>query len=192
MPHLEQPRTPLTPQEVELAFEYLLAVQDPSEHAVSAIVDRTNAVPTPTYLLMRLAEDIIRPVTDVAADADLGADSFALDEVGGVLPATLEEWTRECVPSALWGVANTIIRFTENLLRREGEDIVDTLKMMRAEHLAMAAAFHGAHRWPHHRGSGCAPGAVVRTHPVRTESMRIGWSRCSGAGRLRASRVSLT
>ncbi|MFJ9588751.1 hypothetical protein [Streptomyces acidicola] len=76
---------------------------------------------------MRLAEDIVLPVTDLAPGADPCADSFALDEVGGVLLATLEEWTSECVPSAIWGVANTIIRFTENVLRQEGEDIVVTL-----------------------------------------------------------------
>ncbi|MCX4598827.1 hypothetical protein OG819_58195 [Streptomyces sp. NBC_01549] len=149
MPHLEQPRTPLTPEEVELAFEYVLAIQDNSDHAVAAVFDRTKAVAAPAVPLLRLAEDIILPVTDLAADADPCADSFALDEVGGVLLAALEEWTRECVPSAIWGVANTIIRFTENVLRQEGEDIVDTLKTMRTEHLEQARAAYpsgGAHQ----------------------------------------------
>lgn len=140
MPHPEQSRTPLTPEEVELAFEYVLAIQGHSEHALTTIVDRTRDVPAPTYLLLRLAEDIILPVTDLADDADPCADSFALDEVGGVLLAALQEWTSECVPSAIWGVANTIIRFTENVLRQEGEDIVDTLKTMRTEHLERAHA----------------------------------------------------
>ncbi|MFC9431661.1 hypothetical protein [Streptomyces sp. NPDC056987] len=144
MPYLEQPRMPLTPEEVELAFEYLLAVQNPHGHAVTAICDRTKGVPEPAFLLMQLAEDILRPVTDLAVDADLCADSFALHEVGNILLAMLEEWTRECLPSSLWGIANTIIRFTENVLRKEGEDIVDTLKTMLAEHLALAAAFHSA------------------------------------------------
>ncbi|MFF7452072.1 MULTISPECIES: hypothetical protein [unclassified Streptomyces] len=138
MPHLGQSRTPLTPEEVELAFEYVLAIQGQSQHTVATIVDRTGAAPAPSYLLLRLAEDIILPVTDLAADADPCADSFALDEVGGVLLATLEEWTQECIPSAIWGLANTIIRFTENVLRQEGEDIVDTLKTMRTEHLERA------------------------------------------------------
>ncbi|MFJ8948370.1 hypothetical protein ACIRG4_34995 [Streptomyces sp. NPDC102395] len=80
------------------------------------------------------------PVTDLAPDADPCADSFALDEAGCVLLATLQEWTRECVPSAIWGIANTIIQFTENVLRQEGEDIVDTLKTMRTEHLERARA----------------------------------------------------
>lgn len=144
MPHLEQSRTPLTPEEVELAFEYVLAIQDQSQHAVATIVDRTRAVPAPSYLLLRLAEDIILPVTDLAADADPCADSFALDEVGGVLLATLEEWTQECIPSAIWGLANTIIRFTENVLRQEGEDIVDTLKTMRTEHVERARAAYAS------------------------------------------------
>jgi hypothetical protein len=54
-----------------------------------------------------------------------------------VLLATLEEWTRECIPSAIWGLANTIIRFTENVLQQEGED-TGTLKTMRTEHLERA------------------------------------------------------
>jgi hypothetical protein len=140
MPYLVQPRTPLTPEEVELAFEYLLAIQDHSEHALATVIDRTKAVPAPTYLLLRLAEDIIIPVTDLAPDADPCADSFALDEVGCVLLAALEEWTRECIPSSIWGIANTIIRFTENVLRQKGEDTVDTLKTMRTEHLERARA----------------------------------------------------
>ncbi|MER6374435.1 hypothetical protein ABT255_40130 [Streptomyces mirabilis] len=101
MPHLEQPRTPLTPEEVELAFEYLLAIQAHSEHSLATVIDRTIAVPAPTYLLLRLAEDNILPVTDLAPDADPCADSFALDEVGCLLLAALEEWTRECCPVSL-------------------------------------------------------------------------------------------
>lgn len=46
----------------------------------------------------------------------------------------------KCIPSAIWGIANTIIRFTENVLRQEGEATVDTLKTMRTEHLERARA----------------------------------------------------
>ncbi|WP_157857378.1 hypothetical protein [Streptomyces yerevanensis] len=45
-----------------------------------------------------------------------------------------------CVPSSIWDIANTIIRFTENVLRQEGEDTVDTLKTMRTKHLERARA----------------------------------------------------
>ncbi|MFE4997729.1 hypothetical protein ACFRH4_41665, partial [Streptomyces mirabilis] len=162
MPYLEQPRTPLTAEEVELAFEYLLAIQDRSEHALAAVIDRTNAVPAPTVLLLRLAEDVILPVTDLAPDADPCA-SFALDEVGGVLLAALEEWTRECVPSAIWGIANTIIRFTENVLRQEGEDTVDDA----------------------HRAPGAGPRGVTPPWPVRTSSAPLcapGAYRAAGGG----------
>ncbi|MEV7980813.1 hypothetical protein [Streptomyces sp. NPDC086519] len=58
----------------------------------------------------------------------------------GILLAALQQWTNECVPSAIWGVANTIIRFTDSVLRQEGEDIVDTLKTMRTERLERAHA----------------------------------------------------
>jgi len=85
-----QPRTSLTPEEVELAFEYLLAIQAGSEHALGTVIDRAKAVPAPTVLLLALAEDIILPVTDLAPDADPCADS-ALDEVGCVLPSALRD-----------------------------------------------------------------------------------------------------
>ncbi|MGW2698096.1 hypothetical protein [Streptomyces sp. NPDC001296] len=42
-----------------------------------------------------------------------------------------EEWTRECVPSAIRGIVNTIIRFAEDVLRQEGKDTVDTLEARR-------------------------------------------------------------
>jgi hypothetical protein len=119
MPHLEQPRTPLTPEEVELAFVYLLAIQDHSEHAMATVIDRTNAAPAPTALLLRPAEDISLPVRDLAADADPSANSFARHEIGCVLHATLVAWTRACVPGAIWGIANTVIRLTENVLQRK-------------------------------------------------------------------------
>ena len=135
----DQPYTPLTPYEVELAFEYLLAVQNPEGDGVSALIESTHAEPVPAFMLLRLAKEIIRPVTDLADDADPNADSFVLHEVGNILLAALEEWTRECLPSALFGIANIILGFAEDILRKEGEDIVDTLKTMRTEHLERAA-----------------------------------------------------
>lgn len=55
-------------------------------------------------------------------------------------------------PQCHLGGANTIIRFTENVLRREGEGIVDTLKTMRTEHLERTRAAYP---------SRCAPNAPV-------------------------------
>ncbi|MFF4962993.1 hypothetical protein ACFY2Z_39580 [Streptomyces sp. NPDC001222] len=50
---------------------------------------------------------------------------------GGAVLQAAEEWTRECVPSAIRGIVNTIIRFTEDVLRQEGKDTVDTLEARR-------------------------------------------------------------
>ncbi|MGW5479938.1 hypothetical protein [Streptomyces sp. NPDC004008] len=50
---------------------------------------------------------------------------------GGAVLQAAEEWTRECVPSAIRGIVNTIIRFAEDVLRQEGKDTVDTLEARR-------------------------------------------------------------
>ncbi|MET8481865.1 hypothetical protein ABZV68_32530 [Streptomyces clavifer] len=134
----DQPYTPLPPYEVELACEYLLAVQNPEVDGVSALIESTHAEPMPTFILLRLSEDIIRPVTDLADDADPNADSFVLHKVGDILLAALEEWTRSCLPSALFDIAHIILGFAEGILRKEGKDIIDTLKTMRTEHLERA------------------------------------------------------
>ncbi|MHA5054841.1 hypothetical protein [Streptomyces sp. SD15] len=45
-----------------------------------------------SFVLLRLAEDIVFPATAVADDADPCGDSFALDEVGCVLLSALQGW----------------------------------------------------------------------------------------------------
>lgn len=127
---------------MELVFDYILALQTGGQYAFSSVFERAGADPVPGFLLLRLAEDIIFPVTAVAPDADPSADPFALDEVGCVLLATLQERTSECLSSATWSVAHTIIRFTKNIIQQEGEDTADTLKAMRTEHLERARAAH--------------------------------------------------
>ncbi|MFJ9968890.1 hypothetical protein [Streptomyces avermitilis] len=82
MPYLIPSRTPLTPEQVERGFDYLLALQMGDGASVAG---RAEADPELTFILLRLAEDIVSPVTAVDGEADPCADSFALDEVGCVL-----------------------------------------------------------------------------------------------------------
>jgi hypothetical protein len=83
-------------------------------------------------------------------EADPCVDSFALDEVGGVLLSTLRDWTRDSPTTAAPGITRSIIRFTVSVLPDpDHADTADTLEAMRDARLVLAHAVHyvpGAHR----------------------------------------------
>ncbi|MYU23727.1 hypothetical protein [Streptomyces sp. SID8352] len=148
MPYLIPPRTPLTPEQVERGFDYLLALQ---MGGGAAVAGRAEADPELAFVMLRMAEDIIWPVTALDADADLCADSFVLDEVGCVLLSALRDWARDSPTTAVPGIARSIIRFVENVVPDPDDhgDTCATLEAMRDGHLALAHAVHsapGAHR----------------------------------------------
>ncbi|GGK31611.1 hypothetical protein GCM10011583_74310 [Streptomyces camponoticapitis] len=153
MPYLIPPRTPLTPEQVELGFDYLLALQ---MGGGAAVAGRAEADPELAFVLLRLAEDIVGPATAVDGEAELSADSFALDEVGCALLSVVRDWARDSPVTAVPGIARSIIRFTVNVIPDPGNpDTADTLEAMCDEHLVLAHSVHSA------------PGAH-RVHPVRT------------------------
>ncbi|MEV5434106.1 hypothetical protein [Streptomyces sp. NPDC052701] len=106
MPYLPPPRTPLTPDQVERGFDYLLALQ---MGGGAAVAGQAEADPEPAFVLLRLAEDIIWPVTAVDSDSDPCANSFALDEVGCVLLSALRDWAQNSLITAALGIARSII-----------------------------------------------------------------------------------
>jgi hypothetical protein len=86
----------MTPQAVELAFEYLLPLQTDGEYAFSSVFEQArDANELPGHLLLRLAEDIVFPVTAVAPEP----------------PSTDPAWTRPWTAS--WS------RRTSTLARRK-------------------------------------------------------------------------
>ncbi|MFD4341818.1 hypothetical protein ACFWPP_32120 [Streptomyces anulatus] len=138
MPYLIPPRTPLTPEQAERGFDCLLALQTGGGAAVAG---RAEADPELAFVMLRLAEDIIWPVTAVdEATTDPCADSFALDEVGCVLLSALRDWVRDSPTTAAPGIARSIIRFVENVIPgpEDHGDTRATLETMRAEHVAHA------------------------------------------------------
>ncbi|MET9834542.1 hypothetical protein ABZ078_35810 [Streptomyces sp. NPDC006385] len=147
MPYLIPPRTPLTPEQVERAFDYVLALQMGGGEAIAG---RAEADPELAFVLLRLAEDVIWPVTAVDGDTDPCADSFALDEVGCVLLSAPRDWARDSPTRAVPGIARSIIRFTVNVIPDpDHADTADTMEAMRDEHLVLVHAVHsapGAHR----------------------------------------------
>ncbi|MFI1572230.1 hypothetical protein ACH4VQ_15495 [Streptomyces anulatus] len=116
------------------------------------------------FVLLRLAEDIIWPVTAVDEETTAPcADSFALDKVGCALLSA----PRDSPTTAAPGIARSIIRFTVNVIPDpEHPDTADTLEAMHDEHLVLAHAVHsapGAHRDAHHRPLGALhPMGVLR------------------------------
>lgn len=99
MPYLIPSRIPLTPEQVERGFDYLLEL---SQGGGAAVAGQAEADPELVFVLLRLAEDIIWPVTAVAGGSDPCADSFALDEVGCVLLSALRDWARDSPLRRRW------------------------------------------------------------------------------------------
>ncbi|WP_228974744.1 hypothetical protein [Streptomyces sp. DH12] len=142
MPYLIPTRTPLMPEQVEQGFDYLLALQTGGGTYAAGWVE---AIPELAFTLLRLAEDIIWPVTAVDGEADPRADS-ALDEVGVVLLSALRDCARNSPTTAVPGIARSITRFVENVIPDpDGHgDTCATLEAMRDEHLVLAHAVHSA------------------------------------------------
>ncbi|MEU7348705.1 hypothetical protein ABZ778_33330 [Streptomyces bacillaris] len=137
MSYLIPSRAPLTPEEVDRVFDYLLALQTGGGNYASG---RTPATPELAFLLLRLAENIVFPVTGVLGDGEPHADSFALDEVGCILLSALRDWTRDSPTTAVLGIARSIIRFVEKVIPGPDDhgDTRATLETMRGEHLEWA------------------------------------------------------
>ncbi|MET9968408.1 hypothetical protein ABZZ80_21380 [Streptomyces sp. NPDC006356] len=106
MPYLIPSRTPLTPEQVERGFDYLLALQ---RGGGAAVAGRAEADPELAFILLRLYEDVVWPITAVDGEAEPCADSFALDEVRCVLLSALRDWARGSPTTAALGVARSII-----------------------------------------------------------------------------------
>lgn len=99
MPYLIPYRTPLTPEQAERGFDYLLALQMGGSASVAG---RAGVDPELAFILPRLAQDIVWPTTTLDAQADPRADSFAPDEVGCVLLSALRDWARDSPPRRRW------------------------------------------------------------------------------------------
>ncbi|WP_446039041.1 hypothetical protein [Streptomyces sp. SID1121] len=135
------PVRPLTPEQVQKGFGFLLALQMGGGN----VAHRTDDPELP-FVLLRLAEDITIPVTTLSNDDELNSDSFALDKVGGVLLSALRDWARDSPTTAVLGIARTIIRFTTHVIPDpDHPDPADTLETMHDEHLLNAKAIHGTH-----------------------------------------------
>ncbi|MFD3681959.1 hypothetical protein [Streptomyces sp. NPDC058613] len=136
----------LTPAQVQLAFDYVLAVDARDDDAV----DRLAVEVFPhTGLLVAIAEELVFPVTALPHEIhDINADSFVLDELGVIFLMAIREWAHACPASAAPAIARCIVHFVAQVFTTEPKDVVRALEVIRDGRLELARAVHtvGGHR----------------------------------------------
>lgn len=132
---------PMEPQDVVAAFAYIRAWQADDIDTACAVAD--EAGPVLHRLLLDVAARVFIPVT--AADDHDGepcAHSFLAAALGRLLLEMLCDGA--CLAGAP-GIADTIARFTDNILTNEHGDVADVLCRLEAAGMKQAMETHPAH-----------------------------------------------
>ncbi|MGW6705485.1 hypothetical protein ACWGDE_11420 [Streptomyces sp. NPDC054956] len=136
----------LTPAQVQLAFDYVLAVDAADDDAV----DRLTVKLLPHIgLLVAIAEELVFPVTALPDDVDdINADSFVLDELGVIFLMAISSWADRCPASAAPDIARCIAHFVAQVFTPEPKDAACALEVIRDGRLELARTVHtaGTHR----------------------------------------------
>ncbi|MES4886217.1 hypothetical protein ABVB69_37915 [Streptomyces sp. NPDC000349] len=136
------PLAPMEPDDVAAAFAYIRAMQAGDIDTACAIADDTG--PELHRLLLDVAARVFIPVT--AADDHDGepcAHSFLAAALGRLL---LELLCHSVCLAGAPGMADTIVRFTENILTEEHGDVGEVLSQLEAAGMKQAMEAHPAHR----------------------------------------------
>ncbi|MEV4506029.1 hypothetical protein [Streptomyces klenkii] len=151
------PLTPMTPDAVISAFNYLRAVQACDAETAAGFAAAEPRIPA---LLLDVADRIVLPITTLpgAQNSVPCNDSFALEALGKVFLGTLRSWEQAGTDAAA-GIARAVIRFTAEILTEDHEDIANVLHQLHAVALRQALEAHPAPGAPHRR---------VAHRPVRT------------------------
>lgn len=138
--------TPLAPMELDDvagAFSYIRALQAGDIDTARAVADDTGQEQL-HRLLLDVAARVFIPVTAADDhDGELCAHSFLAAALGRLLLELLCHSV--CLANAR-GVADTITRFTENLLTEDHSDVADVLRQLEAAGMKQAMDAHPAHR----------------------------------------------
>ncbi|MFZ3492329.1 hypothetical protein ACODT5_03650 [Streptomyces sp. 5.8] len=135
------PLAPMELDDVADAFAYIRALQAGDIDTACAVADHTG--PELHRLLLEIAARVFIPVTAVDdCDGEPCAHSFLAAALGRLLLELLCDG--ECLANAP-GIAETIIRFTDNILTDEHGDVADVLRQLEAAGMKQAKA-HPAHR----------------------------------------------
>lgn len=133
---------PMEPEDIAAAFAYIQALQADDIDTACAVADDTG--PVLHRLLLDVAARVFIPVT--AADDHDGepcAHSFLAAALGRLLLEMLCDGT--CL-GGVPGIADTITRFTENILTDDHGDVADVLRQLEAAGMKQAMEAHPAHR----------------------------------------------
>ncbi|MFG2979463.1 hypothetical protein ACGFYY_41565 [Streptomyces sp. NPDC048331] len=136
----------LTPAQVQLAFDYVLAVDAGDDDAVDRLA--IELLPHPG-LLVAIAEELILPMTALPDDVDdINADSFVLDQLGVLFMTAIHMWAHDCPASAAPTIARSITHFVAQIFITEPKDVAHALEVIRDGRLELARAVHttGTHR----------------------------------------------
>ncbi|MFE0737396.1 hypothetical protein [Streptomyces sp. NPDC058855] len=136
------PLAPMEPEDVADAFAYIRAIHAADIDTACAIADDTG--PELHRLLLDVAARVFIPVT--AADDHDGEPcehSFLAAALGRLL---LELLCHSVCLAGARGMADTIVRFTENILTEDHGDVADVLRQLEAAGMKQAMEAHPAHR----------------------------------------------
>ncbi|MFL4910830.1 hypothetical protein ACJ6WF_49030 [Streptomyces sp. MMS24-I2-30] len=135
---------PMEPHDVAAAFAYIRALQANHIDAAGAVANDIG--PEMRRLLLDVAARIFIPVTAVDdCDGEPCPHSFLAAALGRLLLEVLCEGDGACLAFPP-GIAQTIIRFTENILTEDHGDVADVLRQLEAAGLKQAMEAHPAHR----------------------------------------------
>ncbi|MFI9311500.1 hypothetical protein [Streptomyces triculaminicus] len=140
------PLTPMTPDAVISAFNYLRAVQAGDAETAAGFAAAELRMPA---LLLDVADRVVLPITTLpgAQNSVPCDDSFALEALGKVFLGTLRS-REQADTDAAAGIARAVIRFTAEILTEDHEDVPDILEQLMAVALDQALEAHpapGAH-----------------------------------------------
>ncbi|MFF8681152.1 hypothetical protein ACF07F_24870 [Streptomyces sp. NPDC015237] len=137
--------TPLAPMEPEdVAFGYIRAVQAGDIDTACTVANDRG--PELRRLLLDVAARIFIPVTAVDdCDGEPCAHSFLAGALGRLLLEVLCHGDGACLAFSP-GIAQTIVRFTENILTEEHGDVADVLRQLEAAGMKQAMEAHPVRR----------------------------------------------
>ncbi|MGW2892311.1 hypothetical protein ACWDDN_44855 [Streptomyces griseoruber] len=135
---------PMEPGDVAAAFAYIRALQANDIDAAGAVA--YDIGPEMRRLLLDVAARIFIPVTAVDdCDGEPCPHSFLAAALGRLLLEVLCHGDGACLAFPP-GIAQTIVRFTENILTEDRGDVADVLRQLEAAGLKQAMEAHPAHR----------------------------------------------
>ncbi|MEU2119540.1 hypothetical protein ABZ567_28745 [Streptomyces sp. NPDC016459] len=136
------PLAPMEPDDIAAAFAYIRALQADDIEAACAVVDGMGT--EVLKMLLDVAARVFIPVTAVDEyDGEPCEHSFLAAALGRLLLELLCDGA--CLSGAP-GIAETIIRFTENILTEDHGDVADVLRQLEAAGMKQAMEAHPVHR----------------------------------------------